>query len=185
MASVNMKAISATIAKDFLQGRGYKKPLNFRFGKPQFNVEWGEIGKAVKGKSTPIDEAKAMGYARWIGLAKTGGMVKVTKATAKVIENSHVATPNKFNELTEDRKERVLAQINSGEVELSIVASYGSDYKWLIAGNTRLTAMMKLFGEGYVWEYQVPEEQRIGLMFPRMKMNDKHRGNMKWIRGVS
>jgi len=161
-----MKAISPTIAKDFLQGRGYKKPLNFRFGKPQFNVEWGEVFKAVKGDSTVIDEAKAMGYARWHGLAKRGGIVKVTKAIAKVIDNTEAATPSKFNTLTKDRKARVLAQINSGEVELSIVASYGNDYKWLIAGNTRLTAMMKLFGEGYVWEYQVPEEQRIGRMFP-------------------
>jgi len=169
MASVKMKAISAKIAKDFLQGQGYTKPFNIQFGKPQFNVEWGEVFKAAKGKSTPIDEAKAMGYARWHGLAKTGKMVKVTKAIAKVIENSHAAVPNKFNELTKDRKARVLAQINSGEVELSIVASYGSDYKWLIAGNTRLTAMMKLFGEGYVWEYNVPEEQRIGRMFPKKK----------------
>ena len=63
----------------------------------------------------------------------------------------------------------MLAQINSGEVELSIVARYDKNYKWLIAGNTRLTAMMKLFGEGYVWEYQVPEEQRIGRMFPKKK----------------
>ena len=164
-----MKAISPTIAKDFLQGRGYKKPLNFRFRKPQFDVEWGEIFKAVKGHSTPLDDAKAMGYARWNGLAKTGGIVKVTKAIAKVIENSHAAIPNKFNELTEDRKERVLAQINSEEVELSIVASYDKNYKWLIAGNTRLTAMMKLFGEAYVWEYNVPEEQGIGRMFTELR----------------
>ena len=163
MAVVKMKPISATIAKDFL--RGYTKPINIKFGKPNFALEWGEVFKAVKGDSTTIDEAKAMGYARWSGLAKLGKMVKVTKAMAKVIDNSEAATPDKFNTLTPDRKARVLAQINSGKVELSIVASYGSDYKWLIAGNTRLTAMMKLFGEGYVWEYNVPEEQRIGRMF--------------------
>ena len=81
---------------------------------------------------------------------------------------------------------RRLITMYSAKNDLVLANFGGSDrFRQLIAGNTRLTAQMEVFGEGYVWEYQVPEEQRIGLMFPRMKMNDKHRGNMKWIRGVS
>ena len=48
-------------------------------------------------------------------------------------------------------------QIFIGAVELSIVANWSDGYKFLIGGNTRLTAMMKIFGEGYAWQFNVPD----------------------------
>ena len=168
-----MKAVNNAVARKYL--RGYTKPINFYFGKPNFANEWGEISKKVKGDSSVIDEHKVMGYTRWVSLAKTGGIVKVDKKMAKVIENTEAATPNKFDTLTKDRQARVIGQINSGHVELSIVASYDKDYKYLIAGNTRLTAMMKFFGHGYVWEYNVPYlphlkyRPPVGSMFPNIR----------------
>ena len=167
MASVNMKWIE--------KSRG---SIMMTFTKPQYNVEWKEISKATQfdgitllepGDDDVIDDHKAMGYARWVGLAKRGKMVKVTKTSVKQMENTEAATPNKFDELTEDRKKRVFAQINSGKVELSIVARYDSKFTYLIAGNTRLVAQMKWFGEGYVWEYKVPKDQRIGHMLRKKK----------------
>jgi hypothetical protein len=77
---------------------------------------------------------------------------------AKIIENTEAATPEKFDKLMPVKKARIVKQFNSGKVELSIVAKYDNKFKYLIAGNTRLTAMMKLFGEGYVWEYHVPKK---------------------------
>ena len=168
-----MKSVNNAVATKYL--RGYTKPINFYFGKPNFANEWGEISKKVKGDNSVIDEHKVMGYTRWVSLAKTGGIVKVDKKMAKVIENTEAATPNKFDTLTKDRQARVIGQINSGHVELSIVASYDKDYKYLIAGNTRLTAMMKFFGHGYVWEYNVPYlphlkyRPPVGSMFPNIR----------------
>jgi hypothetical protein len=167
MAKVKMKCIG------LYNGKPLPGSIMMTFTNPQFNVEWKEISKATRvdgitllkeGEDTVIDDHKAMGYARWVGLAKTGKMIKVTKAMAKIIENTEAATPEKFDKLMPVKKARIEKQVFSGKVELSILARYDNSFKYLIAGNTRLVAMMKWFGEGYVWEYTVPKDQRIGHM---------------------
>ena len=139
---------------------------DIRFEKPNFAYEWSEIYKATPGQRTEIDDMRSLGFARWIGLAKIGEIIKVTKALAKKIENTHAAVPNGFEKLDKPKQERSLNQILSGKVELSILANWSDGYKYLVAGNTRLTAMMKIFGEGYVWQYNVPDElPRPGMKF--------------------
>ena len=41
---------------------------------------------------------------------------------------------------------------------MPIVALYSDGYKELLAGNTRLTAMMAQNGEATVWQFNVPDE---------------------------
>ena len=137
-----------------------------KFMNPQFNVEWNEISAAKRGEQTTLDEFFNLGKAKWIALAKKGRMVKYSISQAKKIENTHAAVPNGFEKLDKPKQERSLSQILSGKVELSILANWSDGYKFLIAGNTRLTAMMKIFGEGYVWQYNVPDE----LPRPGMKL---------------
>ena len=140
-----------------------------QFGKPQFANEWGEIkdapganGQPMKpGVDTVIDDHKALGQSRWISTAKQGDVVKYTLQTLKAqnggegIENT---MGQKLSQLTKDRRERAETYMKSGKIELSIVVRYGSDYKRLLAGNTRVTAQMEKFKEAYVWEYLLPKK---------------------------
>ena len=153
VATVNMKCKGNLNNEVKMSGS-----INMRFEKPNFANEWSEIYKATPGQRTEIDDMRSLGFARWIGLARKGKMIKVTKALAGKIENTHAANPNAFKTLDKPKQERSMNQIFSGKVELSILANWSDGYKYLVAGNTRLTAMMKIFGEGYVWQYNVPDE---------------------------
>jgi hypothetical protein len=163
MATVNMKCMGS------LNGVKKSGSINIQFRNPDFAHEWSEIYKAIPGQRTEIDDMRSLGFARWIGLAKLGKMIKVTKALAKKIENTHAADPDSFEKLDKPKKDRTAKQIYSGKVELSILANWSDGYKYLVAGNTRLTAQMKIFGEGYVWQYNVPDE----LPRPGMKLFNK------------
>ena len=151
MATVNMKCMG------YLNGVKKSGSIKIQFRNPDFAYEWSEIYKAPSGKRTEIDDMRSLGFSRWIGLAKLGKMIKVTKALAKTIENTHAADPDSFEKLDKPKKERTLNQIYSGKVELSILANWSDGYKYLVAGNTRLTAMMNIFGEGYAWQFNVPD----------------------------
>jgi hypothetical protein len=173
MAKVKMNCIG------FYNGKPLPGSIMMTFTNPNYKLEWGEIGVAKKangtfwreGENTVLDEHKAMGYARWVSMAKKGRMVKVTKKMAKIIENTEAATPEKFDKLMPVKKARVSEKIFSGKIELSILARYDDTFKYLIAGNTRLVAQMKWFGEGYVWEYDVTETffKPFGSMFPKRR----------------
>jgi len=128
---------------------------DIRFEKPKFANEWSEIAPTAKGH---YDDFKALGKSKWIALANKGKMVKYNITQAKKIENTDAGNPSAFEKLLPIKQERALNQILSGKVELSIVANYSDGFKILIGGNTRLTAMMKIFGEGWLWQFDVPDE---------------------------
>ena len=130
---------------------------NTKFMNPQFNVEWNEISGAKRGEQTTLDDFFNLGKAKWIALAKKGRMVKYSISQANKIENTDAGNPNAFSKLMPIKQERAAKQIVSGKVELPIVANWSDGYKFLIGGNTRLTAMMNIFGEGYAWQFNVPD----------------------------
>ena len=130
---------------------------NIKFKNPQFNVEWNEISGAKRGEQTTLDDFFNLGRTKWIALAKKGRMVKYNISQAKNIENTDAGNPDAFSKLLPIKQERSVKQIFIGAVELSIVANWSDGYKFLIGGNTRLTAMMKIFGEGYAWQFNVPD----------------------------
>ena len=141
------------------------KGTDIDFQKPNFTNEWGEIYKAPKGKKTVIDTFTKLGFAKWVGIAKKGGMVKVTKSEAKKIENTNAGNGLVgWNEIKGypdglNKQKRAQAQLDLGEIELPILASYDDgEYRFLIAGNTRFTLQIKTFGEGYVWQFDVPDK---------------------------
>ena len=133
------------------------KKKNIQFGKPDFANEWSEISGATRGEQTTLDDFKALGKTKWIALAKKGRMVKYSISQAKKIENTDAGNPKAFHKLLPIKQERSVKQIFEGVVELSIVANWSDGYKFLIGGNTRLTAMMNIFGEGYAWQFNVPD----------------------------
>ena len=121
---------------------------NESFVLPQFDVEWDEAAR--------YPEFVAIGKDAWIKLAKTGKAVTITDASD--IENTDAADPDSFKTLEPAKQKRALAQLEKGSVEMPIVALYSDGYKELIAGNTRLTAMMAKDGRATVWQFEVPDE---------------------------
>ena len=115
---------------------------------PNFDYEWEE---AVR-----YPEFKKLGKHDWIELATKGREVTIT--SAKDINNTDANNPNAFKSLNKDKRERTLAQIQSGTVEMPIVAKYPDGYKELLGGNTRLTALMAKNGKATIWMFDVPED---------------------------
>ena len=137
------------------------KKVEMQFGRPNFKNEWGEnTDPDNKKKSSVYREFSRLGKSEWIKLVKKGKMVKLTFAQAHPmkVENTEAGMTNAFNKLDKPKRERAMKQVDSGKMELSILAKYSDGFKFLVAGNTRLTAMMEAFGEVYVWQFDVPDD---------------------------
>jgi len=147
------KSINCNNPKGFSQrahcaGRKKTESITESFVKPQFDVEWDEAAR--------YPEFVKIGKEAWIELASKGKAVKITDASD--INNTEAADPSAFDTLDSQKQKRALAQLERGVVEMPIVAVYSDGYKELIAGNTRLTAMMAQQGEATVWQFEVPDE---------------------------
>ena len=127
---------------------GKSESIAEAFVEPQFDVEWDEAAR--------YPEFVKIGKEAWIELAKKG--TAITIKSAKGIENTDAADPDSFKSLDPNKQKRALAQLEKGEVEMPIVAVYSDGYKELVAGNTRLTAMMARDGKATVWAFKVPDE---------------------------
>lgn len=132
-----------------------KKTSGFEFGKgvyesaqPNFDFEWDEAKR--------YPEFEKIGKEAWIKLAQTGKLVKINNASD--INNTDADSPESFYNLDKNKQKRALQQVARGEVEPPIVARYSDGYKELLAGNTRLTAMMLRKGSATVWQFDVPDE---------------------------
>lgn len=125
---------------------------DIKYSPVQFNVEWDE---AIR-----YPEFRKIGKSKWIELAKTGKPINVDNALANKIENTEAGEENRheFDNLEEPKKERFRKAVEDGTIELPIVARYSDGYLELIAGNTRLTGMMREFGKGKAWIFNVPDE---------------------------
>jgi hypothetical protein len=119
-----------------------------KYAKPQFDVEWEEAER--------YPEFVKIGKAAWIELANKGKAVTIK--SARGINNTDAADPDSFKSLDKGKQARVLAQFNSGDVEMPIVAVYPDGWKELIGGNTRLTAMLAQNSKATVWVFRVPAE---------------------------
>jgi hypothetical protein len=131
-----------------VSGKMQENVQSLKYTTPKFEEEWKEARR--------YPEFKRLGKDKWIELAKNGKPVTIT--SAKDINNTDADTPELFKTLNPEKQERALAQLKAGNVEMPIVALYSDGYKELLAGNTRLTAMMAQNGEATVWQFNVPDE---------------------------
>jgi hypothetical protein len=131
-----------------VSGKIQEDVQSLKYSTPKFEEEWKEARR--------YPEFKRLGKNKWIELAKTGKPITIT--SAKDINNTDAADPESFKTLNPEKQERALAQLEAGNVEMPIVALYSDGYKELLAGNTRLTAMMGKNGEATVWQFNVPDE---------------------------
>jgi hypothetical protein len=150
--NIDPKAQAKYKGKAAPYGSGYNKvqenAQSLKYTTPKFEEEWKEARR--------YPEFKRLGKDKWVELAKTGKPVKIT--SAEDINNTDAHTPSLFKTLNPEKQERALAQLEAGNVEMPIVALYSDGYKELLAGNTRLTAMMGKNGEATVWQFNVPDE---------------------------
>jgi hypothetical protein len=131
-----------------VSGKIQENVESIKYTTPKFEEEW------MEAKRYP--EFKRLGKDKWIELAKTGKPITIT--SAKDINNTDADKPELFKTLNPEKQARALAQLGAGNVEMPIVALYSDGYKELLAGNTRLTAMMAQNGEATVWQFNVPDE---------------------------
>jgi hypothetical protein len=120
-----------------------------KFVKPNFDFEWEEAER--------YPEFVKLGKDAWIELARKGRAVVIT--SAQDINNTDAADPDNFKLLHPEKQKRALAQLETGTVEMPIVAVYSDGRKELVSGNTRLTAMMARDGRATVWAFRVPGQQ--------------------------
>lgn len=131
-----------------VSGKIQENVQSLKYTTPKFEEEWKEARR--------YPEFKRLGKDKWIEIAKTGKPITIT--SAKDINNTDANTPELFKTLNPEKQARALAQLEAGSVEMPIVALYSDGYKELLAGNTRLTAMMAQNGKATVWQFNVPDE---------------------------
>jgi hypothetical protein len=129
-------------------GKMQENVQSLKYTTPKFEEEWKEARR--------YPEFKRLGKDKWIELAKTGKPIKIT--SVKDINNTDAHKPELFKTLNPEKQARALAQLEAGNIEMPIVALYSDGYKELLAGNTRLTAMMGKNGEATVWQFNVPDQ---------------------------
>jgi hypothetical protein len=120
-------------------------PKEISFTQPNFEIEWDEAKR--------YSEFRSIGKSEWVSLAKTGKPTRIFRTDD--INNTDAAATNSFNNLDKNKQKRALSQISTGVVEMPIVAVYSDGWKELIGGNTRLTALMNIYGEATVWIFEV------------------------------
>ncbi len=116
---------------------------------PNFDNEWGEAKR--------YKEFKNIGKDKWIALAKKGKVVDYDAETVKKIKNTEAGNVKDWDKIDPVRKKRVVQQLQTGKIELPIVASYSDGWLELVGGNTRLTAAIRTTGKGKVWQFDVPD----------------------------
>jgi len=120
---------------------------------PNFDYEWGEANR--------YPEYRKLGKEEWIKLAKTGKVIDINNRMANDIENTEAGEEHRYDYwdgLVKDKRDRFTKALSSGQIELPIIARYSDGYLELVAGNTRLTGMMRELGKAKAWIYDVPDD---------------------------
>ena len=144
-----MKA-SEFVTENFADGKVKGK---IDFSMPNFDYEWGEANR--------YPEYRKLGKEEWIKLAKTGKVIDINNRMANDIENTEAGEEHRYDYwdgLVKDKRDRFTKALSSGQIELPIIARYSDGYLELVAGNTRLTGMMRELGKAKAWIYDVPDD---------------------------
>ena len=129
---------------------GMTESKDITYTKPNLNNEWDEAER--------YEEFKKIGKDKWIDLVKKGNVVEYNTKTVQKMSNTDAVNVKDFGNLDKNKQQRALKQLETGSIELPIVASYSDGHLELVGGNTRFTAIMKETGKGKVWQFNVPDE---------------------------
>ena len=112
------------------------KKINYT--KPNFKDEWEE---AIR-----YSEFKEMGLKSWIEIANKGYITNYSKIKDK-LGNVDL----KFDSLEEPKKQRFQNALNKGNIEMSIAVKFSDDDYDLVAGNTRISGLVKNKIDPKIW----------------------------------
>ena len=112
------------------------KKINYT--KPNFKDEWEE---AIR-----YSEFKEMGIKSWIEIANKGYITNYSKIKDK-LGNVDL----KFDSLEEPKKQRFQDALNKGNIEMSIAVKFSDDDYDLVAGNTRISGLVKNQIDPKIW----------------------------------
>ena len=108
------------------------------YTKPNFKDEWEE---AIR-----YSEFKEMGLKSWIEIANKGYITNYSKIKDK-LGNVDL----KFDSLEEPKKQRFQDALNKGNIEMSIAVKFSDDDYDLVAGNTRISGLVKNKIDPKIW----------------------------------
>ena len=108
------------------------------YTKPNFKDEWEE---AIR-----YSEFKEMGLKSWIEIANKGYITSYSKIKDK-LGNVDL----KFDSLEEPKKQRFQDALNKGNIEMSIAVKFSDDDYDLVAGNTRISGLVKNKIDPKIW----------------------------------
>jgi len=111
---------------------------NISYSKPKFEVEWDEALR--------YPEFKKMGKEEWINIAKKGYTVSFSK-----IKNKLGNVDLKFDNLDKNKKQRFEKAFKAGKIEMPIAVKFSNDDYDLVAGNTRLSGLVKNNIDPKIW----------------------------------
>lgn len=112
------------------------KKINYT--NPNFKDEWEE---AIR-----YSEFKEMGIKSWIEIANKGYVTNYSKIKDK-LGNVDL----KFDSLEEPKKQRFQDALNKGNIEMSIAVKFSDDDYDLVAGNTRISGLVKNQIDPKIW----------------------------------
>ena len=112
------------------------KKINYT--NPNFKDEWEE---AIR-----YSEFKEMGIKSWIEIANKGYVTNYSKIKDK-LGNVDL----KFDSLEEPKKQRFQDALNKGNIEMSIAVKFSDDDYDLVAGNTRISGLVKNKIDPKIW----------------------------------
>jgi len=111
---------------------------NIRYTLPNFDVEWDE---AVR-----YPEFKQLGKSGWIKLANKGDIKKYSNIKS-VLGNVDL----NFDSLEKPKKKRFLSAFSNGNIEMPIAVKFNEDDYDLVAGNTRISGLVKNGIDPNIW----------------------------------
>lgn len=117
---------------------------DIRYLKPNFESEWDEAQR--------YPEFVEMGRLNWIKRAKAGYTISFSK-----IKNILGNVDLNFEELHPLKKKFVLQYIQDGLIEQPIVVKFSDDNYDLVAGNTRLSGLVKFGYDPKLWVVDISD----------------------------
>jgi hypothetical protein len=116
------------------------------YSNPNFAAEWEEAER--------YSEFVEMGKQGWIDIAKKGYVTSYSK-----IKNVLGNVDLKFDKLNSKKKQRFLAAFKKGTIEMSIAVKFSDNDYDLVAGNTRLSGLVKNGIDPKIWIVDISDLQ--------------------------
>lgn len=122
---------------------GLEENKNISYIKPNFEVEWEE--------ATRYPEFEQVGKEGWLKIARNGNTIKYSE-----IKDYLGNVDLDFKNLEEPKKQRFNKAFEQGRIELPIVVKFDNDSYDLVAGNTRLSGLVKNGIDPTLWVVNIP-----------------------------